>query len=228
MDLREELVFKAAKGPKLELTLPEEEGEQDKLTLSLKGQFTKTVAAVLGVDWMFAGETTGHSGMKDCNLSRDISFADCELKLKGAHGELDTFFPDTVYGFRAFAAGGASLGIQCKVDITGDFNVLLDFFRKHMADGFQFSIRSRQGQLFEGGTRVNMSPEQEPSDPPSDEVDRSHENKPKGGRRKKITPINVEAVASESSDKASQEWDEFYNKTAESAGEVDPVEELIQ
>lgn len=227
MELRQELLFKASKGPKLELTLPEKEGDDDKLTLGLKGQFNKTLAESLGVGWMFAAETTAHSGLKDGNLSGDIAFSDVELKLKGAHGELDTFYPEKVHSYRVYSAGAGSLGIQCKIDITGDFNVLLEFFRKHMVDGFDFIIRSRQQELFDGGTRVDMSADVEPSDPP--EVDRSHENAPKGGRRgrpKKVQDISQPVlVAAPEVDNA--EWDKHFDeKHAEAVPE--PEEALIQ
>lgn len=240
MKLRNELVFKAARGPKLELTLPDKEGEPDKLTLGLKAAFNSTLAAELGVDWMFATETVAHSGLKDAKLNNDIAFADCELKLRGGQGELDTFFPERIYNFRAFAIGGAGLGIQCKVDITGDFNDILDFFRKHVADGFEFIIKGRQGELFEGGTRVEMTEEQaqesfETLTDAEGGVDRSYENKPapsrgkgrpKGSRNKVVEIGGTTDLPSEEN----KEWNDFYeekNGVAEPE-ETDILQEVIQ
>lgn len=227
MQLRNELVFQAARGPKLELTLPDKEGEEDKLTLGLKAAFNSTLATELGVEWMFATETVAHRGLKDAKLENSIAFTDCELKLRGGQGELDTFFPEKIYGFRVFAIGGAGLGIQCKVDVTGDFNDILNFFRSHIADGFEFIIKGRQGELFEGGTRVDMS-EDTPENPAAPmemailedaSVDRSYENKPppsrgKGrprGSRNKVVEIGGTTDLPVEENK---EWNEFYNNKA--------------
>lgn len=240
MELRTELLFKASRGPKLELTLPDEEGEADKLTLGLKGALNKSLATELGIGWMYASETVAHGGLKDAKLNNDIAFTDCELKLLGDQGELDTFFPEKIYSFRAFAIGGAGLGIQCRVDISGDFNDILDFFRRHISTGFEFIIKPRQGKLFEGGTRVELGESDEEiseSDIPvvaagqGDGLDRSHENRPKGGKRgrpRKIVDIGStrDVPTVEASEDQSSEWDEFYEKKSVGEGYTS-IEEMM-
>lgn len=228
MELRNELWFKAARGPKLELTLPDKEGEPDKLTLGLKAAFNAKLAAELGVEWMFATETVAHSGLKDAKLNNDIAFTDCELKLRGDQGELDTFFPEKIYSFRVFAIGGAGFGIQCKVDITGDFNAILDFFRKHVADGFEFIIKSRQGVLFEGGTRVDLAEDKPEDVAPEGEIDRSYENKPaptRGrGRPRKVVDIGATRDVSPAQ---AAEWDAYYDGKAESTSETADILDAV-
>ena len=157
MELRQELVFKSSKGPKLELDIPDEDGP-DKVTLGLKAVLNKTLATSLNVDWMFASETVAYPGMKDATLDSDVSFTDVELKLVGSDGELNTFYPERVYSWRVFAMSSGQLGVQCKISMEGHLDECLDFLRQHRsAEGFTFIIKSRQGELFEGGTRVDLS-----------------------------------------------------------------------
>lgn len=192
MELHEELVFKASKGPKLEIEIPED-AAQDKLTLGLKGAFNKALATALGVEWLFASDTVGNPGLKDCTLKSDIAFSDVELKLIAESGDVNTFYPEKIHTFRCFASGGGGLGVQCRIDINGHLDEILDFFRNHRSSGFEFRIKSRQGELFDGGTRVDMSGDEPDADDPTadssdpapviDFPDRSHENRPKGGRR---------------------------------------------
>jgi hypothetical protein len=203
MDLREELIFKSSKGPKLELQIPEEEGVDDKLTLGLKGAFNKSLAATLGVDWLFASDTVAQPGLKDGNLKSDIAFNDIELKLVPESGDPSSFYIERVHAFRVFASGGGSLGIQCKIDMTGHLDEVLDFFRAHRSSGFEFRLKARQNGLFGDGTRVDMS-----TPLPDPDEDRSHENRPRGGRRgKKVQSIAETVIAEIEAENPSEQAD---------------------
>jgi hypothetical protein len=183
----------------------------------------------LGVEWLFTGETTAHSGVKDGNLKQDTQFQDVELKLVSAdQAVIHSFYPEKVHSFRYYGIPGAGWGLQCKIDITGHFHDILDFLSEHRTTGFSFVIESRQQGLFDGGTRVDMTPEAEPSDPPAETVDRSHENKPRGrGRPRKVTSIDGAEVASAivQSTIDETEWDKHFNELH--AAKEEPAEALI-
>jgi hypothetical protein len=49
------------------------------------------------------------------------------------------------------------LNVQFKARTTGRLQEILDFFRANRGDGFTISIKPRQGDLFDGGTRVALS-----------------------------------------------------------------------
>ena len=156
MDLHGEIVVKDGRRPRVEIEIPEAEGTDDILTLGLKGRLTRGVADTLGINYLCCGDGAApHDGFKAANL--EISLVDMQLKLKGPNSELDMFLPEVINGFRVYRIGDSGMGIQCKATTNGRLQEILDFFRKHRGDGFEFSIKPRQGNLFEGGTRVEMS-----------------------------------------------------------------------
>jgi hypothetical protein len=185
MELRAEITFPKSRQPRLEIEFGEEESSDDSLTLGLKGVLNKTLADLLNVGYIFASETVAVGGFKNMQLDDATFFTETTLKLTGKNGELDNFFPEKVHSFRVFKLAGGSLGVQCKIELKGAFDPLVDFFRKHR-EGFTYSITPRQKELFEGGTRVDLS-EVEP------------EKKRGRGRPKKFIAIDGSPVEQEQS-----------------------------
>lgn len=155
-DMRQELRFTDSYCSKISIEIPKEADAPDNLTLVLKSVLTPDIASALGVSYIYISETTvPEDGFRDIHLQAKLK--DVELKLKSSGGELDTFYPELVSKFYVFRIGDARLGVRLEAETTGNFNDFLDFFRQNRTDGFEFIIRSRQGDLFEGGVRVDMT-----------------------------------------------------------------------
>ena len=156
MDIRAELVIKDGKRPGIEIVIPDTEGD-DQLTLKLKGRLTPQVAAILQCDYLYTGSGSPHDGFKDTNLT--VSLVDMILTLATNDGQkaMDSFYPEQIFGFRVYKAGENALSVQFKAKTTGRLQEILDFFRANRGEGFTISIKPRQGDLFEGGSRVAMS-----------------------------------------------------------------------
>jgi len=154
MQLRDEIIIREAKRPGIEITIPDE--GDDILVLRLKGNLTPTIAVVLQCDYLYDQNGNPHDGFKDTNL--DTVLNDMDLRLIGGDKqEINNFFPESIFGFRIYRSGENALSIQFKAKTTGRLQEILDFFRANRGDGFTISIRPRQGELFEGGTRVAAS-----------------------------------------------------------------------
>ena len=171
MQLSEDLVFLSSGVPSIDTEIPEDPAH-DKVTVCLKGVLTKTTAAALKVDWIFASETVAFGGLRDGNLSKDTNLTDVELRLFHESGDLCSFYPDKAHSWKISAIGGGGWAAQCKIDVGGNGDEILDFFRNHRL-GFQWTLRPRQANLFDGGDRVEMkatpeaSEEAEPDTEPS-------------------------------------------------------------
>jgi hypothetical protein len=154
MELHGELLIVNSKRPGLEITIPESAEKGDFLTLKLRGDMSKAVAELLECDYLYVGDTP-QPGFKEITL--DATLVDMELKLIGKDDGVNTYYPESIYGFRVYRKGENELGISCKVDMNGHYEPIIDFFRANRTDGFKFVVRPRQGQLFDGGTRVALS-----------------------------------------------------------------------
>jgi hypothetical protein len=155
MDIRAEIVIREAKRPSLEIAIPETEGD-DILILKLKGRLTPQVAAILACDYLYTDQGSPQEGFKETVLT--ISLVDMTLTLASSDGNaLDSFYPEQIFGFRIYKAGENALNCAFKCKTTGRLQEILDFFRANRGEGFTISIKPRQGDLFEGGSRVAMS-----------------------------------------------------------------------
>ena len=191
MDIKAELVIKEGKRPGLEITIPETEGD-DILVLKLKGRLTPQVAAILQCDYLYTSGGSPQDGFKDTNLT--VSLVDMILTLASADGKavMDSFYPEQIFGFRVYKVGENALNIQFRARTTGRLQEILDFFRANRGEGFTISIKPRQGDLFDGGTRVEMS------DGDTGEVIASAE--PTGGPITDIITAALEGIAAVSAD----------------------------
>lgn len=71
-------------------------------------------------------------------------------------GSCHSFFPDVIYKFKA-SRDENQFTIQFAVHVSNRCEELHEIL-KHAPDSIEVSIRPRQGQLFEGGTRVDVTP----------------------------------------------------------------------
>ena len=158
MQLTDDLIFQVIGNPKIDFETTKDPA-QDKAVVEIKGVFTKTSAALLGVDWIFASETVANSGMRGGNLIKEASLVDVELRLFcETDGAVESFMPELCHSWKVSAIDGGGWSAQCKIDVGGNGDRLLDFFRQHR-QGFQWTLRPRQANLFDGGTRVDMTPD---------------------------------------------------------------------
>jgi hypothetical protein len=210
MDLRDELVFNGGYLDDLGIKMGKTAGEHI-LTLSLGTVLNKTMAEVFGIAHLFVSDTVPHESIKKAVLD-DIEIHDAELKLAGPQGDggIDTFYPEKIDGFTVFKVAGGQLGFKMKAHHSGRLFEVIEFFDTHSATGFSFTIKPRTGSLFEGGTRVNMSPLEESPAPPEEQMplvaednvvgideDRSHENRPRGGKRGRKPAAESEPFATD-------------------------------
>lgn len=186
-NLHTELHFAGSKKPKITIEIPPAPDSPDKLTLGLRAMLTPQIATELGCEWAYVpGSTVAQENLKQSALEGILT--DVELRLKGSDDTIiDTIYPESISAFSIFKVGGGQLGISMTVSTAGNFDPLLDFFRRNRSEGFEFFVRSRQGELFEGGTRVEVSEETD--------VDRSYETRPRGGRRNNKQKALLEAPA---------------------------------
>jgi hypothetical protein len=69
-----------------------------------------------------------------------------------------TYFPDVIHRLRLSRTEDAQFEITMRVHIPGgQAQEALAFLYAIKKDPFEMAIRSRQGELFEGGTRVDLS-----------------------------------------------------------------------
>lgn len=159
----------------------------------------------------------------------DGKLRDMELRLPSSTNlsDSDTYFPELIHKFKVKRVADAKYEVSFRVHEAGrraDLESLLTAINK---DIFPIFLKPRQGTLFEGGTRVEMS-EDTPENPAAPmeiailedaSVDRSYENKPipsrgKGrpkGSRNKVVEIGGTTDLPVDENK---EWDKFYDEKA--------------
>lgn len=195
MDLEKALSLHGARDGSFTVDIPANPEADDKVKFALKAMLTPEIAAALGIDYVYsAGSTIAQESLKKATFG--IELKDKQMKLKSQSDEVDTFYPDLLNGFSVSRAGDGKWFLHFSVENTGLFDRFLDFFRTNRAEVFEIFIDNRQGQLFEGGTRVDMAPGAvidgefaEVGEAPQEfigretETDRSYENRQKGGKR---------------------------------------------
>jgi hypothetical protein len=73
----------------------------------------------------------------------------------GLEGDLTSIFPDVIYKFKA-TRDDTAFRIACNVHVSSRVDELHEIFKAY-EDGITVTVRPRQGELFDGGTRVEMS-----------------------------------------------------------------------
>lgn len=101
------------------------------------------------------------SGIYDMDTGRiDLlhKLKDTELVIPvpGVDGGYSSFFPDVIYKFKA-SRDEEQFTIQFSVHISTRAEEMHEIL-KGSSDAFSLTVRPRQGQLFDGGTRVDVAP----------------------------------------------------------------------
>jgi hypothetical protein len=125
-----------------------------KAHFSVRGKLTQQLAAALGCKFVYASDVDA--------LSLGHELKDTEILLPIAGGEESekpetaSFFPDVVYKFKV-AKQDDGFSVQCLVHISVRIDELHEILKGYSGDGgLEIQLRPRQGNLFDGGTRVEM------------------------------------------------------------------------
>jgi hypothetical protein len=94
------------------------------------------------------------------DLLHKIKDTELLFPVPGVEGALASFFPDVLYCFKA-RRDEQQFTIEFSAHVTVRAEELHEIL-KGTADSFQVVLRPRQGQLFEGGTRVDVAASKEP------------------------------------------------------------------
>jgi len=157
-ELIQVLRFSNSRKPKITIEFPEEDEATGNLTLVLKATLSPDIAQALSVPYVYVAATSlPEDGFKTMNLTATLK--DVDLTLGGADGELDTMSVESISKFKITREEDVNLGVSCEIEMNGNYLPIIDFFAAHHK-GFEFVIRSRQGNLFEEGTRVDMTGEE--------------------------------------------------------------------
>lgn len=93
------------------------------------------------------------------DLSHKINDAGLVVPIPGVEGGFSEFFPEVLYAFKA-KRDEQQFTVEFACHVTVRAEELHEIF-KGSPDVFEISLRPRQGQLFEGGTRVDVTPTSE-------------------------------------------------------------------
>lgn len=157
MDLRRILQFTEARIEKFSVT----PADDVKGVLGIAATMTREHAETLNCDYLLNG-TVVREGLGD-SIPLDIELQNVELHLP----ERSTMFPETVHKLKLRRIPDAKFELAFLAHLP-EHNILelVEFVTKTNKDSFECAIRSRQGELFEGGTRVDLSSEpKEKQDP---------------------------------------------------------------
>lgn len=128
-----------------------------KMHFSVRGKLTPELASALGCKFVYEGDVDGVS------LSHEFKETEIFMPSPAGDGTGCGFFPDVVYKFKV-AKQDAGFSVQFLVHVSTRIEELHEILKGYDgAGGLEIQLRSRQGELFDGGTRVEMGPDgQEP------------------------------------------------------------------
>lgn len=162
-------------------------------------------------------------------LSIDGEYTDIDMYLpNAAKDDVERYSPDIVYKISLERVEDAKFLVRLKIHEStrrSDLDMLLTAFN---TEEFSAKFVSKQQTLFDGGTRVDMSGDEKPE---VEEIDRSHENKPKGGRRgrpKKTVEEEVATAIVEESvqSKKDDDWSDLFDGKV--ADVTQPIEDGVE
>ena len=93
---------------------------------------------------------------KRVDLTHKLKDIELIVPVPGVEGGLSSFFPDVLYAFHALR-DEQQFTLEFSVHVTVRAEELHEIL-KGLPDVITLSVRPRQGQLFEGGTRVDVTP----------------------------------------------------------------------
>lgn len=151
MELRELLQFDKAEILTI-TSQPTKDGP--KKILHLSAPLSKENAIKLGVGYAYAPSSpVPVDGLSKAGLGHEWTNLEVHLPTD-ASGIFTTFSADIVGSFNLKRIEDAQYEISMRIHISSRLEEVEMFFMLTNAQKFEFAIRPRQGELFEGGTRV--------------------------------------------------------------------------
>jgi hypothetical protein len=120
------------------------------MQFTLKAVLSEELAEALRCSSIYREEDT-----KVITLTHKLKDTEILLPTPGLAGELTSFFPDSIYGFKATQDDG-ECSIACSVRVSSRVDELHEIFKAY-ENAIAVTVKPRQGELFDGGTRVEMS-----------------------------------------------------------------------
>lgn len=165
MDLRERLNFSDARIVQI-ASYPSEKGV--KCVLILAASLLPDHAKHLHCAYIYR-DGIPVEGLEDVALEAQLR--DMELHLPTAYDrqQFDTYFPELIHRIKIKRVEDAKFEVIFRIHEArrrADLDALLEAVNK---DSFECAIRPRQGELFEGGTRVEVAPASEQTQPADEE-----------------------------------------------------------
>lgn len=160
------------------------------IVMVLRSLVTVSVIEALGIQWAFE---EGYSALRAVmfDLTLKVVLVDHSLSLPGLAGGVDTYFPERIDNFRLRQAN-AGPEISFRVQVVApesNRSRIEDLVRFHLqfaGQTFACEVQPRQGNLFEGGARVDMSEAGvleaavEPPPPPAGRASGGEGKRPRG------------------------------------------------
>jgi hypothetical protein len=128
--------------------------------LVLRAPLTREHAETLGVDYLLNG-TVVREGVGDTiPLSIELQDVSVHLPTRGEDAGYTTYFPELLHKLKLHKVDGGQFELSFRAHLpAATVHDALDLLLSLKKDPFEMAIRSRQGELFEGGTRVELSAE---------------------------------------------------------------------
>lgn len=132
-----------------------------KAVLHLSAPMTKEAAKALKLDYVYTngGGVIPREGLDGLSLDYELTDQELSIPTSLEKGVFTTLYPDLIHKFKLARIEDAQFELSLRAHITGALGEVLDFFVSQNKQTFEFAIRPRQGELFEGGTRVEMTSE---------------------------------------------------------------------
>jgi hypothetical protein len=154
MELHGILQFTGARVERFQIT----PAEDVKGVISIAATITRQHAEALNFDYLLNG-TVVRDGLGD-TVPLSIELQDVELHLP----DLAIMHPDIVHKLKLHRMPGAQFELSFLAHVSkNSIPELFGFVIQTNKDTFECAIRSRQGELFEGGTRVELSAKPTPT-----------------------------------------------------------------
>jgi hypothetical protein len=127
-----------------------------KCVLVLAASLLPETAKLLGCDYIYKKgvPVPDLDGVKLDGQLRDVEL---HLPTSFDRKQFDTYFPELIHKFSLTRIEDAKFEVRFRVHEASRCSDLLSLLESVNKDSFECAIRPRQGELFEGGTRVEMS-----------------------------------------------------------------------
>lgn len=153
MELRKRLSFSDARIESITLVPTEKE---PKCVLLMAASLLPDAAELLGCDWAYK-EGIPREGLQDLALNGILRDVELHLPTGSDMAQYESYFPELIHKFKLKRVQDAKLEVTFRVHETRRFADLLELLAAVNKESFEAAIRPRQGELFEGGTRVDLS-----------------------------------------------------------------------